>query len=384
MTWKVRAAALVLAVVFLVGVGWVGIPPSRRARAVLRLPGVVEVQEVRLGSKVGGRVSRVLTSEGSLVEPGDPLVAFEVPELEAQRAQWEAHLKSVEAELERARNGPRREEKAAAAAAVAAAEARWRRLKVGFREEEIRQARSDWSSAEADLRLAEEEFGRADRLSRRGSVTQAECDSARAAYDRARGRAAAAQAHLDLVTTGSRPEEIDEAAALLAQARANLDLLKAGTRPEDIKEIEGRVAETRGKLQEIEANLAEAVVRAPTRAVVDVVSVRAGDLVTPNQTVVRILRVDDLWIKVFVPETEMGEVRLNQAVEATIDAYPGHRFAGTIRFIAGQSEFTPRNIQSADERRHQVFAVKVRVADPQRVFKSGMAAEVLIPVEPPR
>jgi multidrug resistance efflux pump len=123
-------------------------------------------------------------------------------------------------------------------------------------------------------------------------------------------------------------------------------------------------------------NLEEAVVRVPEPAVVEVLPVRKGDTVGPNQPVVRVLRDEDLWVKVFVPETLLGKVRLNQAVEVTIDSHPGERFAGTVVYIASASEFTPRNVQSADERRHQVFAIKVRIDDPRGVFKSGMAADV--------
>jgi HlyD family secretion protein len=363
-----------------VGGGWLWLLPSRQAATTLLLPGVVEVQEVRLGSKVGGRVSEVLVAEGSLVEAGTPLVTFEVPELNSQRAQWDAKLRSAEADLEKARNGPRREEIAAAAAAVAAAEARAERMKLGFREEEIRQARDDWSSAEADLKLAEEQFGRYERLSQKGTVGQAELDTARANFDRGKGKAAAARAHFDMLMRGNRPEDIAEAEALRDQAQANLNLLKAGTRAEDIARFASVVAETRSRLQEIEVNLDEATVRAPSRSVVDVVAVRKGDLLAPGQTVARILRADDLWVRVYIPETELGKVRLNQAATVTIDAYPGKTFLGTIVQIANISEFTPRNVQSADERTHQVFGAKVRVDDTQGVFKSGMAATVAIPI----
>jgi multidrug resistance efflux pump len=84
-------------------------------------------------------------------------------------------------------------------------------------------------------------------------------------------------------------------------------------------------------------------------------------------------------VKVYVPETDLGHVRLGQQAEVRIDGYPGKRFAGTVEQIASESEFTPRNVQSAEERRHQVFGVKVRVANPDGIFKSGMAAEVVMP-----
>src|SRR5204863_252041 len=101
-----------------------------------------------------------------------------------------------------------------------------------------------------------------------------------------------------------------------------------------------------------------------------------GDLVQPNQPIVRVLRADDLWVRAYVPETQLGRVRLGQRAEVTIDSFPGRHFAGEVVKIDAESEFTPRNVQSPDERRYQVFGVKVRVAEPDGIFKSGMAAEV--------
>jgi multidrug resistance efflux pump len=354
--------------------------PFGRQPQTLRLPGVVEIQEVRLGSKIGGRVDKVAILEGTIAEPGQPLVYFAVPELQAQRQQLQARLLQAEADLEKAKNGPRAEEKEAARAALEAAKARWQRLKAGWREEEKRQARSELETADADLKLAREDFERAARLYRQNSSSRAEYDAARAARDRALGRQAAALAHREMLEAGSRPEDIAEAAAQLKQAQANYDLLLAGTRSEDLAAAEARVTEVRGKLNEIDANLSEAVVCAPERVLVEVVAVRKGDLVQANQPILRVLRADDLWVKAYVPEPELGQVRLGQSADVTVDAYPGRRFEGTVTYIAAESEFTPRNVQSADERRHQVFAIKVRVANPQGVFKSGMAAEVMLPL----
>ncbi|MBV9123938.1 MAG: efflux RND transporter periplasmic adaptor subunit [Planctomycetes bacterium] len=370
-------SALGLAALAALGFYW----PWRHRSEVLRLPGVVEIQEVRLGSKVGGRVAQINTHEGELVPPGKELVVFEAPELEAQHEQDLAQLQTAEADLEKARNGPRVEEKEAARAAVEAAQAHWQRLKTGFREEEIRQAKQELESAEADLKLAREDFARAAVLYQQQTLSRADYDAARAARDRAQSQASAARAHYDLYTRGSRPEEIAEAAGQLAQAKANYDLLLAGTRSEDIAAAMARVAEAKAKVQEVEANLKEAHLRAPERSIVEVLSVRPGDLATPNQAVVRVLRADDLWVKVYVPETELGKIHLNQRVEVTMDSYPGKRYAGTIFQIASESEFTPRNVQSADERRHQVFALKVHVDDPQGDYKSGMAAEVQVPLQ---
>lgn len=378
MTWKIYllGSALLAAAAVPFSCLW----PWGHGPQVLRLPGIVEIQEVRLGSKIGGRVAEVDVAEGDVVSAGQVLVRFEVPELQAQQKQLEARLRQVGAELLRARNGPRREEKEAAKAAVEAAHARWQRLKAGWREEEIRQAKSELESAEADLKLSREDFDRVDRLYGKGSVSRAEFDAARAARDRAQGRFNAAKARGDMLSAGSRPEDIAEAAAEVARLQANYDLLLAGTRPEDIAVAEATVAEIKGRLQENQVNQEEAVVRAPGKAVVEVLAVRKGDLVSPNQPMLRILRAEDLWVKVFVPETQLAKVEPGSDVTVTVDGYPGQTFAGRVVQVASISEFTPRNVQSVDERRHQVFAIKIRVDDPHNIFKSGMAAEVVLPL----
>lgn len=328
MKWTSVLAGTALAAAVLVALGFFW--PFRRHAEQLRLPGVVEIQEVRLGSKVGGRVAEVLVNEGDLVNAGQLLVRFEAPELEAQKAQLEAQLRSMEAELLKAKNGSR--------------------------PEEIRQARSELEAAQADVEWTRQEFARVERLLRTGGSDRAEFDSARANRDRAVGR--------------------------YNSARARLDLLLAGTRAEDIADAEAKVAQTRAKLREVEANLREAEVRAPERAIVDVVAVRKGDLVPANQPVLRVLRADDLWVRVYIPETLLGRVKKGQHARVTVDSFPDKTFDGVVTKVDEESEFTPRNVQSADERRYQVFGAKVRVADPDGVFKSGMAAEVVFDLAP--
>jgi multidrug resistance efflux pump len=320
-------AVLLLLAAVAVALGFFG--PFRPRGQVLRLPGVVEIQEVRLGSKIGGRVAEVHVQEGDIAEPGKLLVRFETPELDAQREQQEARVAMLEAD--------------------------WRKAEAGPRPQEIEQARGDLAATAADLKQAREDFERAEKMYPKGAMPRADFDAARANRERALGRHDSARFRLALLQAGTRQEEKDMAKAQLEEAR--------------------------GKLKEIEANLAEAQVRAPERCLVEVVGVRKGDLVPPNTSVIRVLRAADLWVKVYVPETELGKIRLGQAVTVTNDAYPRHTFDGVIYFIANESEFTPRNIQSVDERRHQVFGVRVRVSNPQGIFKSGMAAEVTIPLE---
>jgi multidrug resistance efflux pump len=346
----------------------------------LRLPGVVEIQEVRLGSKIGGRVEEVYVREGDVVKPDDVLVRLETPELLTQRAQQRARVQEAQAQRDKAFNGPRQSEIEQALAAVESAQARYTRAKNGFRTWEVDQAKSDLETAEADLKQAKEDYVRTEATYRRTASARAEYDAARAILDRRQGLYSSALAKYKMMEEGYRQEERDEAKAEWKKAQATYELLMDWTRKEEREEAEAKLAEAKARLEEIEANLKEAVVVAPENALIEVVSVRKGDVVPPNQPMIRALRTGDMWVKVYIPETQLGKLRLHQGVEVTVDSYPGRRFKGEVSQINSISEFTPRNIQSIDERHNQVFGVRVRVIDPQGVFKSGMAAEVIVPL----
>lgn len=349
---------------------------------VLVLPGIVEIQEVRLGSKVGGRVLQIYVEEGQIVSPGTKLVEFEVPELTTTRDQLKAKLDQAEADYTKAMNGPREEEKRAALAAATAAKARYDKILEGWREEEKRQAYSDLDTASADLKQSNEDLIRVLELFQQKSAARADYDAALAARDRAQGRFNALKAKVDMVKAGMRPQEKDEAKAEWQKLQAQYDELYNGTREEDKQLAKARLDEARAKLEEAEVNLREAVVRVPEnlgKVVIEILAVRPGDLVPANQPVLRVLRAEDMWVKIFVPETKMHLVPLGKEVEVSIDARK--RFKGKVMQKANISEFTPRNVQSADERRFQVFGVKVKVDDADGVLNAGMAAEVRIPLE---
>ena len=350
---------------------------------VLRFPGVVEIQEVRLTSKVGGRVEDILVKEGDVIDPTrtKPLVVFEAPELKNQFKQVKARLYLAEEELKRALNGPRVEEKAAAKAARDSAKARWDRAEYGWRKEEVEQAESEYKSAQADLDQALKDFTRIAGLFSQGSTSRTDYDAAIGYRDRARGRADAAAFKWKMMVRGSRPEDKAEAKAEFEKAEANYELLKNGTRQEDKAIAQAKVDDLRAQLEAIDINLKETELRVPPnlgKAVVEVIAFRPGDVVPANQPVMRVLRVEDLWVKIFVPETQYGLVTLKEKVDVTIDSHPGKIFKGKVIQRSNISEFTPRNVQSVDERRHQVFGLKILVLDPQGVLNAGMAAEVTI------
>jgi len=345
------------------------------------LPGIVETQEVRLSSRVGGRVEKLLVNESQIVEPGQKIVELEMPELDAQRAQLVAQKEAAEAVLMRLEHGPRAEEKAAAKAAAESAAARLAKMERGYRAEEIEEERRNLQAIEADLQNAQIELNRERSLMAKGASTVQNYDAANARYSRLLAQAQAATAKVKMMESGYRAEEIAESKAELARLQANFELLLAGTRPEEIEEARARVHDLAAKIDEIDVKRRERTVIAPERAVVETIMVRPGDIVAANQPVALVLRADDLWVKAYISEVDLGKIHLGQKAQVTSDSFPNQRFEGTITHIASESEFTPRNVQTIDERRHQVFAFKVRVTDPKGVFKSGMAADVWLPRE---
>ena len=380
-TRRIRILVVLLVIVCAVALPSVGIANYRDSllskKPELVLSGVVENHEIRLGSKVGGRIAEVCVSEGEIVEEGQLLLRLDVPELTMQREQLSAVKANVEAKLELAQNGPLPEQIEAAQADLELAESQFAEVKAGHRIEEIAQAKLDVTVHNSEESRSRKELDRTRQLRSSNSVSQSEMDSTSTAWEIASGQAAMAKQRLRLLEAGSRIETISAAQAKVRRARADLNLLRRATRVEELKQLESQIQEINWKICESEQRIAESNVVAPSKCTVEVIPVRKGDLAQPNQPVMRVRALGDLWIKAYVPETELGHIRLNQHVQVTHDGET-HPIPGTVIHFAAASEFTPRNIQSLSERQHQVFAIKVRPQDPEGILKSGMAAQVRV------
>lgn len=340
--------------------------------------GTIETREVRVGSKVGGRVEAVLAEEGQEVTAGQALVRFDIAELQAQKSQAQARIEQQQARLERLLRGARPEEKAQARAAAETARANLEAVKNWPRPEEIEQARSAVAAAEADLNNAEASFERARQLRSTGDLSQQEFDSAKFRLENFRARRNAEKKRLDLLLNGSRKEDIRAAEERFRQAQEAEALVLAGARAEEIADARAQLAEAQARLEQIKVQLEEGEVKAPSNATVEVLSVRPGDLLTPNQTVARLLEKDQIYVRVYIPEPQLGLVKVGQKAKIKVDTFSDRMFDGIVEQINSQGEFTPRNIQSRDERNHQVFGVKVRIDNREGKLKPGMAADVTL------
>jgi HlyD family secretion protein len=338
--------------------------------------GTVETREIQIGSKIGGRVTEVGVEEGQLVKAGATLVKFEADELTAQRVQTQAAVEQAQADLDKMLRGNRPEEIAEAEATANASKAALEEARHGPRPQEIDQAKADYAAAAADAGNAKDFYGRMAKLVAQDIVSKQQYDDAKDKRDATAQRAEAARQQLALLEAGTRVEDLHAAEARYKQAEAAAELMRKGFRREDIEAARGRLAEAQGHVAELDAQLREAELTAPADAVVEVVSVRPGDLVPAGRIVMTMLESSELWVKVYVPETDLAQVHLGQRAAVSVDSFGGRVFAGHVGQIASEAEFLPRNVQTKSDREHEVFGVKVYVDNAQQALKSGMSATV--------
>jgi multidrug resistance efflux pump len=333
-----------------------------RHNSPLQGSGTVEARNTRVGSKVGGRIDQVLVREGDRVQPGQVLITFDDKELRAS-------LQQSRAAAEKAQRGYRPEEIAEARAAAAAAKAEYEQRKNGYRKEDIAAAQADLDRAKADENRTRLDFQRYDALAKKDLVSKQQRDTAEAAWRIAVATVQNAQQKLDELRHGYRTEEVDAAEARYNQAEATYEKLARGNRREDVEAAKAAVAYDEARFRERE-------VVAPAAATVEVLDIRPGDLVAPNTPIATLLEADQIYVRIYIPETEIGHVKIGQKAEVHVDSFPNKAFEGEVEQINQQAEFLPRNVQTREERVHEVFGVKVRINDASGQVRAGMAADV--------
>jgi HlyD family secretion protein len=342
------------------------------------LSGTIEADEIQVGSRVGGRIAAVLVQEGQCVRQGQPLVRFENYDLNAHRADALAAVRQAEANLQKVLNWFRPEEVAEARAEAEAARLALEQARNGPRKQEIDAARAELDAASAEYEFARLNLDRIKRLASEGVASRQDYDNAKAAYDRARARREEALQKLDLLLAGTRREELERAERLFQEAAARLRLVERGARSEDVEIAKAQLDHAKAVLEQIEVQLSELEVKAPADAFVEVLRVRPGDLIAPNAPIATLIEIGRLWVRIYVPEPELGHLQLGKEVSVRVDTFPKESFAGRIESISSRGEFTPRNVQTREERTHQVFSVRVRLVSGLEQLRPGMAADVTV------
>jgi HlyD family secretion protein len=397
----------------------------------LTVSGFVEAEEVAVASELGGRVLELSVEEGDDVEAGQVLAQLDGTLLEAQVEAAQAGLDMAEAELAQTEAGARPEQVRQAEAALAQAQAgrdgayqAWQDL-IALRDNpqdlnaQIAQAEAQVAAAKAALdqavamkdmaQIAYDEYtdieGSLDDMLNQipkeyrpgipmsfhlipNSYWKAwvGVNTAGAAYD------GAVQALNNLYAIRDNPQDlnaqiaaaeaqVEQAEASVDMTRAQLEALKAGATAEEIAIAEARVEQAQAALGALLVLRDKQTIIAPVGGVVLGVSIHQGELAAPGGTLLTLGDLDQVTLTVYVPESRLGQVAIGQEVAVSVDSFPDRTFDGTVIAIADEAEFTPRNVQTQEERVNMVFAVDVRIPNPDHALKPGLPADAVILTE---
>ncbi len=377
---------------------------------VITASGFIEGEEVAVAPEVSGRIAEMFVDQGDEVLEGDVLVRLDGATLKSQRTEAEAGVAVARANLAREVAGTRPEEIAAARAAVEQTKARRDgavQAVINAREAiskplsldaQISAARTQVRLAEQNLEMAEANFAETE-LKRNvyaeqgGDVKRTwelQWQAAQAARVQAEAELEGAQRYLNaLWSMRSNPltleaelhgaeTQLQLAEAEVAAARAALDRLEAGPTEEQVAMAEAKVRQAEAAVRLVNVQIAQLTLTAPMEGIVTSRSAQAGETATQGVPLLNIANLDEVTLVIYIPENRIGHIRVGQEVEVQVDSFPGRVFVGELTSIAGEAEFTPRNVQTQEERVNLVFAVKVTIPNPDHLLKPGMPADATI------
>jgi HlyD family secretion protein len=303
---------------------------SHDDKDVMLLSGNVEITETNVGFKIPGRVIEIPVEEGSVVRQGDVLAKLDGAELASAVAQATASLQEASARLSE--------------------------LRTGSRSQEIEQAKANVIAQEAELKKMKQDYERADVLYKNGAISKAQFDASKSAYD--------------------------VRVAMHKSSQEGLSLAQESARKGDIKIGESRVEQAKAALAASETRFKDAVIYAPIGGVVLRKNVEVGETVGQGIPVFTIGDLKSPWIKVYVKEDKIGLIKLGQKAQISVDSYKGKAYEGVVSYISSEAEFTPKTVQTPEERVKLVFGVKIRIKNENDELKPGMPADVKILLKP--
>ncbi len=376
--------------------------------------GTIEAEEVSITGEVGGQVTDVLADEGNVVKAGDVLVRLDEALVLARMGEAHAAIRVAQANLEEVKAGARPEEIAGAEATLAQAQAArdgakraWElaqemldnpleldaqihnaRNKLTLAEKGVEQAQAAIKLAEVQRDQYKNDLSDQGKTSYRAGQLQVQAAeaglaAAQAAHDGARialnGLSAMRADPIAIRTQVNQAQaEYESAVANAEAAQAALDTLLAGPSDEEIAVAEAQVQQAEAALGLLEVQRDKLTLYAPRNGMITTRNVHTGETVRPGSTLMTLADLSEVTLKVFVPETQIGLVKLGQAVRVTVDSYPGQVFEGQVSYISPRAEFTPKNVQTKEERVNTVFAVKVAIPNPDMHLKPGMPADAVM------
>jgi HlyD family secretion protein len=348
---------------------------------VIRVSGNIEVTDAEVSFKILGRVEARLVDEGETVKAGQTVARLDSAELAQEVAARRAEMQAVQAALAELEAGSRPEEIAQAEASAQQAKARLDEMLAGSRPEELSAAEAVLRRAKAEAERARLDAERYEGLYKKEIVSAQQYDAARTAYETALARQREAEEQYKLVKEGPRKEQIEQARAAWLQAQERFVLVKKGPRQETIEQARARLQQAKEGLAVAETRLGYATLTSPLAGVVLSKNVEPGEFVAAGTPIVTVGDLENVWLRAYINETDLGRVKVGQRVRVTTDTYPDKRYEGRVSFIAAQAEFTPKSVQTEKERVKLVYRIKVDIRNPNMELKPGMPADAEILVE---
>jgi HlyD family secretion protein len=384
-----KALPLVLAVIIIACVVLYFRFRPNPADSEIRTSGHIEVTEVDMSFRLAGHVIRLYVDEGAKVRKGDVLAELDQEILKARQAQAEAQVRELEdrqASLALAiklKEEVLEAELRKAEAGKSAAAARYQSLKTGSREQEIAEAAAARDRTKYEWENRERDEKRMKELHDARIISASQYDAAKTSAEAARAAYEAAVERYKLVKAGPREEVIregranligsDAALAAAEAARGEVEKMKI-----DLKALGAQTDQARAQLTVAEEDLKKSRIYAPFDGFVTVKDVEEQEYVQAGTPVMTVAQLDEVWVKTYVPETLLGRVRLGQNGQVISDTFPGKSYPGTVTFISPEAEFTPKNVQTREERVKLVYRIKVTLKNPNQELKPGMPVDVIL------
>lgn len=390
MNRKLIPIALAVLLAVSVAAWWFGFH-RRQPPGAIKISGNIELTEVNIGFRTPGQLVELTVKEGDLVKAGQVIGRLDTAQLESQKRVSEAVLASAESRLKQLGSSIDLQEQSLEAmttqrrAELAAVEAQLRELLAGSRTQEKEQARAFAAQAEAEAVRAAADWKRAQTLFASEDITAADRDRAKAAHEATEAAVRQARERLALVEEGPRVETIEAMRAQVSRAKAALHATEAGRYDSDRlrQERTSRMAEieqAKASLAVVETQLKDAIARSPVDGVVLVKSAEAGEVLAAGTTIATIADLAHPWLRGYVGQQNQGRVQIGAPVEVVTDSFPNRRFQGRLSFIASEAEFTPKQIQTEEERVKLVYRVKIDLENPEGVLKANMPADAFLPL----
>lgn len=385
---------VVLAVMILAAVAWRFFFMEENSSGLLMVSGSIEVTDVQLGFRIPGTLETCLVDEGDTVSKGRLLAQLEDNDQQLALDLAKAGLTQARARLAELEAGSRPQEITLAHAKVRQFQQALLEMTRGSRKQEIETARAELekalaelASARAHLDQAKEDYERFSILYRKKTATQRDFQLYRTQYDVAQNKVAqaeslagAARQTLSLVTEGPRAEQIEKTRALLAQAEAEYALVKAGPRKEIIAQAQAGVSQAMLSVDQAKQQVFYTRLSAPMDGVVLTRSAEPGEFLNPAMPVVTLGALARPWLRAYINETDLGRIHLMDTVTVTTDSFPDKQYQGVVSFISSQAEFTPKTVQTFEERVKLMFRIKIDLANPHGELKPGMPADAVFSV----